>query len=38
MEVTFNGGLPEFWYDTWLVLAGSGASLLLGILAIASSR
>ena len=38
MEVTFNGGLPEFWYDTWLVLAGFGASLLLGILAIASSR
>ena len=38
MDVTFSGALPEFWYDTWLVLAGFGAALLLGILTVASSK
>ena len=38
MDVTFSGGLPEFWFDTWLVLAGFAASLLLGILTVASSK
>ena len=38
MEVNFEWSVLAFWYDSWLVLAGYAAALVLTILTVVSSK